>query len=178
MIEVDFWFSVPIHGVRLVRTDGTWRLQSKTPALDTIWIGPADGPKKRAAHWYEVTWFKQLRDHPTLFLEFAHLEKSPEAIAAFADKFGSLGEQSRQPEHIDSLDTPPDWERDDFARVDRWYAEVDQLREAVDAWRSGRLGATLRPGGFDHAGAEGALVERGEVDGKEDRIEIVPLHRG
>jgi len=80
-----------------------------------------------------------LKKNTALFLEFANLEPTPEAITKFANKYGLLGEGVDEPIVLEGA-SPLEEGEGNLVKI--WFEESRRMKEVVDSWWSG----------FGHAG--------------------------
>lgn len=119
---IDFTWEAPAGGCRWV----------KIPVLDRERLHLVDGslfgPRKKGSTVYRPF------DHSGLFREFAGTDLAPEAIAAFADRFGFLGEGN-------PTEIPVEGGRKSFGMAESaelWIGEILSMRLAVDLWDAAR----------------------------------------
>lgn len=88
--------------------------------------------------------YEPLKKNRALFLEFATLEPTSEAVTRFANKYGLLGEDIDEPVSLEGKGCREDGEGDP---VKRWFEEIGSMKEAVDTWWSAKGLTQPGPGG-------------------------------
>lgn len=114
-----------------------------------------------------------LRDNPALYKEFASLDPTPEAIAAFADRWGMLTAGTTTVKPIQGGGLPGDLGSRGSLRVEShafWCHAVQEMRNAIVLWN-------LVGAGVDGGTEPQRLREVIRIDSKARTIDYLPAHR-
>lgn len=177
MIKTDFSFAVPTYGVDLVRN----RLVPRDPPPDAgkpHLVLDSDG--KEWTHWPGISRrrMENLSDHSGLFYDFADLEPNGLAVRGFADRYGTIGYASQdtnlEPRPVHAFSKYQDfqsfsWEKDEFSNVDKWFPEIEKMKQSVSVWESGKFPGPLM-GGYITYLARGTLTNRSNNEGEIDLV--------
>ena len=150
-LDIGFEWPVDESGYRLVerkRPKGKRTATILDEAADGTYLVAVGGPIRNGRPF----------DNPLLFMEFAHLDGTPEQCQRFASSFGYLQRPpANDPEHGEPISL--------------WQRAIVDLRAAVEAWQKRGAAAVVRQE-LRLAHLDAVLVPRGR-DGR-PALRIVP----